>query len=93
MPLIGRRAMDGQSPNDNKNQITNTGLRHRRAAFSLGTFSWPNKRKYLGCPAETGLNIQASRQRFILKIRDKALLDSGIRQNDEDVLIWKKRHI
>ena len=58
MPLIGRRAMDGLSPNGNKNQITNTGLRHRRVSFSLGTFSWTSKRKYLGRPSENGLNIQ-----------------------------------
>ncbi|PKD42127.1 hypothetical protein CWO84_01635 [Methylomonas sp. Kb3] len=34
-----------------------------RVAFSLDTFFWPSKRKYLGCRAETRLQNNPSRQR------------------------------
>jgi len=32
-----------------------------RVAFSLDTFFWPSKRKYLGCRAETRLTNNPSR--------------------------------
>ncbi|OAI04946.1 hypothetical protein A1353_12235 [Methylomonas methanica] len=39
------------------------GISGIRAAFSLDTFFWRSKRKYLGCRAETRHQTQPSRQR------------------------------
>jgi len=38
-----------------------------RAAFFLGTFSWPRKKKYLARGAKTAYKIKSSQQRYKTK--------------------------
>ena len=66
MPLIGRRARDGLSPNDNKNQTPDTGLRHHRGVLCFAYFYLDKQMKVTCCRATPDLN-PISRQRFNIK--------------------------
>ncbi|NOV28222.1 hypothetical protein DDY07_00370 [Methylomonas sp. ZR1] len=60
MPHVGGGAGKPLLPTLDKSSGAQ-GLSGIRAAFSLGTFFWRSKRKYLGCRAETRLLNNPSR--------------------------------